>query len=157
MLLVDAPRGHPQFMTIGHYIAVEDGGSQFDPNNYGPECGPCNYSDGARRTNAKRGVPYNPRTRTGQASPPPPAKFVDDNWYEAYQAGVPLALDPSITRRGCPICGNPVPKHRTYCTSDCRTEYRRRTARARTDRRDNRPVRDLSLPTRFKAGSFITA
>ncbi len=45
-------------MTLGHYLAIEDGGPQFDPNNYGPECGPCNYSDGARRTNQRLGNPH---------------------------------------------------------------------------------------------------
>ncbi len=54
-LLIDAPNGHPQFMTLGHVIAWEDDPSLFwEPDNHMPECGPCNFSDGARRTNAKR-------------------------------------------------------------------------------------------------------
>lgn len=63
-LLANAPQWHPQFMTMGHYIAVEDGGAQFDPNNYGPECKKCNYGDGAHRTNAKRGHPTRPMARS---------------------------------------------------------------------------------------------
>lgn len=53
-LWADAPKGHPRFITLGHYVAIEDGGDMYDPNNHGPECAPCNYGDGARRTNAKR-------------------------------------------------------------------------------------------------------
>ena len=53
-LLADAPYRHPQHMTLGHYTAREDGGPLYDPHNYGPECAPCNSSDGARRTNNKR-------------------------------------------------------------------------------------------------------
>jgi hypothetical protein len=57
VLYADAPRGHKHAITLGHFVAIEDGGDPFDPNNYGPECGSCNYGDGARRTNAKkRGV-----------------------------------------------------------------------------------------------------
>lgn len=53
-LHADAPRNHPMHITLGHYIALEDGGALWDPDNYGPQCGPCNYGDGARRTNRKR-------------------------------------------------------------------------------------------------------
>lgn len=53
-LYVDAPAGHPQAITLGHYTAREDGGSLYDPSNYGPQCTKCNSGDGARRTNAKR-------------------------------------------------------------------------------------------------------
>lgn len=47
-------KGHPLAITLGHIVAVEDGGDPFDPSNHGPQCGKCNYGDGARRTNAKR-------------------------------------------------------------------------------------------------------
>lgn len=54
-LVADVPRGHPQHMTLGHIIAWDDNPDMFwDPSNHAPECGPCNYADGARRTNAKR-------------------------------------------------------------------------------------------------------
>lgn len=53
-LYADAPKGHPLSITLGHYTALEDGGSLLDPGNHGPECIKCNYGDGARRTNAKR-------------------------------------------------------------------------------------------------------
>lgn len=46
---------HPQFMTLGHIVALEDDPSLFyQPSNHMPECAKCNYGDGARRTNAKR-------------------------------------------------------------------------------------------------------
>ena len=53
-LHADAPKGHPQSITLGHYTALQDGGNVLDPNNHGPECMKCNYGDGAARTNAKR-------------------------------------------------------------------------------------------------------
>lgn len=53
-LYADAPKGHPNAITLGHYTALEDGGSLLDPNNHGPQCGRCNFGDGARRTNRKR-------------------------------------------------------------------------------------------------------
>jgi hypothetical protein len=54
-LLADAPRWHPQFITLGHVIAVEDDPTQaMNPDNHRAECGPCNFGDGARRTNNKR-------------------------------------------------------------------------------------------------------
>jgi len=53
-LYADAPRGHPNAITLGHYVALEDGGDLYDPGNHGPECVKCNMGDGARRTNAKR-------------------------------------------------------------------------------------------------------
>lgn len=64
-----AQRGTPHFITLGHYTALMDGGSKYDPNGYGPECAPCNYSDGARRKN-------------GQAakSAPLPDTYYNDNW-----------------------------------------------------------------------------
>jgi len=44
-------------MTLGHIIAWEDDPSLFwDQSNHAPECAKCNYGDGARRTNAKRGT-----------------------------------------------------------------------------------------------------
>ena len=62
-LLATAPRGHPQAMTLGHIIAAEDRPDLFlEPSNHAPECAPCNYADGARRTNAKRaGQRFTPR------------------------------------------------------------------------------------------------
>ena len=45
---------HPRSITLGHYIAVEDGGDLLDPDNHGPQCIKCNMGDGARRTNGKR-------------------------------------------------------------------------------------------------------
>lgn len=53
-LFADAPKGHPNSITLGHLTALEDGGSLLDPNNISAECPKCNYGDGARRTNAKR-------------------------------------------------------------------------------------------------------
>ena len=48
-------RGHRQHMTLGHYIDVDAAPElAYDPNNYGPQCEPCNAAGGARRTNAKR-------------------------------------------------------------------------------------------------------
>lgn len=49
-----ARRGHPAHMTLGHIIDVDAGGAPYDPRNYGPQCEPCNYAAGARRTNLKR-------------------------------------------------------------------------------------------------------
>ena len=53
-LYANAPHGHPQAMTLGHIVAIEDGGHPTDPSNHAPECGPCNYRDGARRTNTRK-------------------------------------------------------------------------------------------------------
>ena len=50
-LYAAAPKGHPNSITLGHYVALEDGGDLLDPNNHGPECMACNYGDGARRRN----------------------------------------------------------------------------------------------------------
>lgn len=48
-------RGHPQFLTLGHYADVDAYPEMaYDPNNYGPQCEPCNAAGGARITNAKR-------------------------------------------------------------------------------------------------------
>lgn len=60
---------HPQSMTLGHIIALEDGGAPYDESNHAPECIKCNMGDGARRTNAKR-------------SPPPPqaVHYSNDDW-----------------------------------------------------------------------------
>lgn len=41
-------RGHRGHMTLGHIHSVEDGGAPYDPRNYGPQCEPCNYSEGGR-------------------------------------------------------------------------------------------------------------
>lgn len=49
----NARRGEPGFVTVGHLLAVEDGGTD-QLNNLAPECAPCNYGDGANRTNRKR-------------------------------------------------------------------------------------------------------
>ena len=54
ILYASAPKGHPQSITLGHLIALEDGGDPLDPRNHAAECMKCNYSDGARRSNAKR-------------------------------------------------------------------------------------------------------
>jgi len=64
-LYANAPYGHPQFMTLGHLVAIEDGGHATDPSNHRPECVPCNMGDGARRTNRKR----NGQTTTSYRSP----------------------------------------------------------------------------------------
>lgn len=54
-LLASARKPHPQAITVGHYTDVDIGLTDpFDPRNYGPQCAPCNYAGGARRTNAKR-------------------------------------------------------------------------------------------------------
>lgn len=53
-LFADAPKGHPRAITLGHLTALEDGGELLNPANIQPECGPCNFGDGARRTNRKR-------------------------------------------------------------------------------------------------------
>lgn len=48
-------RGHPKHMTLGHHIDVDVAPElAYDPNNYGPQCEPCNAAGGARITNAKR-------------------------------------------------------------------------------------------------------
>lgn len=54
VLFADAPAGHPRAFTLGHVTALEDGGELLNPANYAAECGPCNFGDGARRTNRKR-------------------------------------------------------------------------------------------------------
>lgn len=48
-----ALRGQPGFVTVGHVLAIEDGGTN-DLSNLAPECEKCNYGDGAARTNRKR-------------------------------------------------------------------------------------------------------
>lgn len=40
-------------VTVGHVVRREHGGSD-DLHNLRPECGPCNFRDGAASTNAKR-------------------------------------------------------------------------------------------------------
>jgi hypothetical protein len=52
-LYAAAPKGHPNSITLGHYVALQDGGDLLDPNNHGPQCMACNYGDGARRTNRR--------------------------------------------------------------------------------------------------------
>lgn len=55
ILDAEAKRGHPQLMTLGHHIDVDAAPElAYDPNNYGPQCEPCNAAGGAHRTNAKR-------------------------------------------------------------------------------------------------------
>ncbi len=54
ILHASAPKGHPQSITLGHLIAIEDGGDPLDPANHAAECMKCNYGDGARRTNARK-------------------------------------------------------------------------------------------------------
>ncbi len=59
-LYADAPKGHPDAITLGHLIALVDGGSVLDPKNHEPECGHCNSVDGGRRGAARRaGTPSN--------------------------------------------------------------------------------------------------
>ncbi|GAA1787968.1 hypothetical protein GCM10009748_23140 [Agromyces lapidis] len=54
-LYANAPWPHPQCMTLGHIIALEDDPSLFyEASNHAPECIKCNMGDGARRTNRKR-------------------------------------------------------------------------------------------------------
>jgi 5-methylcytosine-specific restriction endonuclease McrA len=54
-LQTDAPKHHPNAMTLGHIIAYEDRPDLFfDPTNHAPECGPCNSRDGQRRTTRNR-------------------------------------------------------------------------------------------------------
>ncbi len=57
-------------MTLGHILALEDGGPQFDPANIAPECTKCNYSDGARRTNQRLGNPHRLRQVTQSRTNP---------------------------------------------------------------------------------------
>lgn len=45
---------HPNSITLGHLIAIEDGGHPTDPNNHAAECISCNMGDGAARTNRKK-------------------------------------------------------------------------------------------------------
>lgn len=56
ILLASAPKGHPLAITLGHYVDVDSRAvsDPYHPSAYGPQCGPCNYAAGARRTNAKR-------------------------------------------------------------------------------------------------------
>ena len=124
-LLVDAPRGHPQFMTMGHVIALEDGGARYDPDNIRPECGPCNFSDGARRTNKRLGNPHHPREIRQTYSNP--------EWYEAYQVGKPMVFDPKLDpkpTRPCPTCGHHTTR-RVYCSTPCQVEGAARQMRDR--------------------------
>ena len=53
-LYANAPWPHPQCMTLGHLLALEDGGDPYDTANHMAECIACNMGDGARRTNDKR-------------------------------------------------------------------------------------------------------
>lgn len=53
-LYADLEWPHPQSITLGHFVAIEDGGDPYDPDNHAAECIACNSGDGARRTNAKR-------------------------------------------------------------------------------------------------------
>ncbi|WP_295792027.1 hypothetical protein [uncultured Microbacterium sp.] len=56
ILLASAPKGHPLAITLGHHFDLDSGAvsDPYHPSAYGPQCGPCNYSAAARRTNAKR-------------------------------------------------------------------------------------------------------
>jgi hypothetical protein len=55
VLYADAPKGHPNAITLGHIISADARPDLFwDPGNHAPECGKCNYSDGAAITNRKR-------------------------------------------------------------------------------------------------------
>lgn len=65
-LWATAPRFSYRHITLGHLIAYEDRPDLFwEPTNHAPECGPCNYGDGARRTNAKRkGITPTPNRRS---------------------------------------------------------------------------------------------
>ena len=45
---------HKQSITLGHLLALEDGGHPTDRGNHRAECITCNMGDGAKRTNAKR-------------------------------------------------------------------------------------------------------
>lgn len=47
-------RGHRGHMTLGHIHLIDDGGAPYDPRNYGPQCAPCNYAEGGRRSMLKR-------------------------------------------------------------------------------------------------------
>lgn len=50
---------HPNCITLGHLMALEDGGHPTDPENHRAECMKCNSGDGAKRTHAKaRGITY---------------------------------------------------------------------------------------------------
>lgn len=69
-LYASAPKGHELSITLGHYVALEDGGDLLDPNAHGPECMACNYGDGARRTNAKR-----------SGRPAPSNNFTSSRWW----------------------------------------------------------------------------
>lgn len=51
--LTSEPR-QPLTLTVGHVVAVEDGGALTDPANLRAECAGGNYADGADRTNRKR-------------------------------------------------------------------------------------------------------
>lgn len=63
VLYADAPKGHPQSITLGHIIPFDARPDLFwDASNHAPECPKCNYSDGAAITNRKR------RTRRASTS-----------------------------------------------------------------------------------------
>ena len=53
-LYADAPRGHPNSITLGHYVALADGGDLLNPDNHGPQCPADNYRGGAEITNRRR-------------------------------------------------------------------------------------------------------
>ncbi|MFF2274201.1 hypothetical protein ACFVTX_18145 [Agromyces sp. NPDC058136] len=53
-LYADLEWPHPLSITLGHLVAIEDGGDPYDRENHAAECIACNMADGARRTNAKR-------------------------------------------------------------------------------------------------------
>lgn len=63
VLYADAPKGHPQSITLGHVIPYSEAPDLFwEPSNHEPECMKCNYSDGAAITNRKRRARRHPET-----------------------------------------------------------------------------------------------
>jgi hypothetical protein len=53
-LYASLPKGHSRSITLGHYVAYEDGGDLLDPANHGPQCMTCNYRDGQARATRNR-------------------------------------------------------------------------------------------------------
>lgn len=68
-LIAEAPRHHPNAMTLGHIVAYEENPDLFwDPDNHAPECAPCNSRDGQRRTT---------RIRYGTTTP---KRYINNRW-----------------------------------------------------------------------------
>lgn len=80
-LYADLPKGDPDAITLGHFLALEDFGPGddhllWDPDNYGPQCGHCNYGDGARRSNRNQAY----KKARAQGITPTRTVYINPRW-----------------------------------------------------------------------------